>query len=85
MSARKPVSLQEAILRRARDLAGGVSYLAKHLSVSADELDAMLHGQVAIPSWLVLRTIDFVNEMAVRGLQTAGFPTEEENQQGAKH
>jgi hypothetical protein len=56
------ISVQASLLRRARDLAGGVSLLAKALQVSAYDLDDMLHGKAPIPTWLFLRAVDYVNE-----------------------
>ena len=82
----KPKSVQEAVLRRARDLAGGVSYLAKHLHVSAADLDAMLHGVETIPSWVVLRAMDFINEAESRGITPPGFPPDwQERPPDTKH
>ena len=81
----KPKSLQEAILRRASDLAGGVSYLAKHLQVSATDLDAMMHGAEAIPSWVTLRAMDFVNEAESRGITPPGYPADWQEQRGTEH
>jgi hypothetical protein len=66
------VSVQAALLRRARDLAGGVSLLARVLQVSANELDDMLHGKTPIPTWLFLRGVDYVNEVEQAGI---GAPT----------
>ena len=48
----KPKSLQEAILRRASDLAGGVSYLAKHLQVSATDDSSPETGECCGPAAL---------------------------------
>jgi hypothetical protein len=62
------VSVQAALLRRARDLAGGVSLLAKALQVSAYDLDDMLHAKAAIPTWLFLRAVDYVNDVEQAGL-----------------
>jgi hypothetical protein len=66
------VSVQAALLRRARDLAGGVSLLAKALQVSAYDLDDMLHAKAAIPTWLFLRAVDYVNDV-----EQAGIPPRE--------
>jgi hypothetical protein len=59
---RMHVSVQTALLRRARDLAGGVSLLAKALQLSAYELDDMLHAKTPVPTWLFLRAVEYVNE-----------------------
>jgi hypothetical protein len=48
-------------LHRARDVAGGVSYLSKTIQISAIDLDDMLHGRAAIPNWVFLRAVDYVN------------------------
>jgi hypothetical protein len=55
-------SIQQATLRRARDLAGGVSFLARRIGVSADVLDAMIHGRDDTPAWIFLRAADYINE-----------------------
>jgi hypothetical protein len=57
-------------LRRARDLAGGVSLLGRVLQVSADALDDMLHGKSPIPTWLFLRAVDYVNDAEQAGIST---------------
>jgi hypothetical protein len=62
------VSVQAALLRRARDLAGGVSLLGRALEVSAYELDDMLHGKTQIPTWLFLRGVDYVNDVEQAGI-----------------
>ncbi len=76
----KFLTLQHAALRRARDLAGGVSYLAKHLHLTANDLDDMLHGREPIPTWVFLRAVDFVNEAESRGAPPPGFPEDWEEQ-----
>ncbi len=55
-------SIQQATLRRARDLAGGISFLARRIGVSADVLDAMMHGRQDTPAWIFLRAADYINE-----------------------
>jgi len=70
----RPKSLQHAALLRARDFAGGVSHLGRKIGIGADSLDAMLHGTVAIPSWLFLRLVDYLNEVETSGAQPRDFP-----------
>lgn len=67
-------TLQQVALRRARDYAGGVSYLSHKLSISAHDLDAMLCGNERIPMWVFLRAIDFLNEAESRDTPPPGFP-----------
>jgi hypothetical protein len=67
-------SIQVAALRRARDLAGGVSYLARKLGIGANALDDMLHDKEPVPSWVFLRAVDFINEAATSGATPPGFP-----------
>jgi hypothetical protein len=62
------ISVQAGLLRRARDLAGGVSLLARALQVSADDLDDMLHAKTPVPTWLFLRAVDYVNEKERAGI-----------------
>ena len=64
-------TVQQATLRRARDLAGGVSLLAHKVGVSANDLDAMMHGLKRTPSWVLLRVADFINDMELQGLSRA--------------
>jgi hypothetical protein len=70
----KKSSLQVAALGRARDLAGGVSYLARKLGIGANALDNMLHEKEPVPSWVFLRAIDFINEAETAGRTPPGFP-----------
>lgn len=68
------ITIQHATLHRARDLAGGVSFLARKLQVPPDELDDMLHGRSAIPSWIFLRAVDYVNEHETSSNGLPGSP-----------
>ena len=61
-------SLQQAALKRARDIAGGVTFLGRAIQIPADALDAMIHGRAAIPTWLFLRVVDYVNEAEAKGM-----------------
>jgi len=65
-------SVQQAALRLARDLAGGISFLARHLGLPANDLDAMMHGREKTPTWVFLRAVDFINE--VQQYERPGFP-----------
>lgn len=67
-------TLQQLALRRARDLAGGVSYLSQKVGVGAHDLDAMLHGAAKIPTWVFLRTVDFINDAESASIPPRGFP-----------
>ena len=67
-------NLQQAVLAYARDLAGGVTYLARKVGMGADSLDAMLHGAEPIPSWVFLRAVDFVNEAREQKTSPRGLP-----------
>jgi hypothetical protein len=58
----RQISIQQATLYRARDLAGGVTHLSRALLVGMNELDDMLHDRMQIPNWLFLRAVDYVNE-----------------------
>jgi hypothetical protein len=67
-------SLQVAALKRARDLAGGVSYLARKLGIGVNSLDDMLHDKEPVPSWVFVRAVDFINEAETTGATPPGFP-----------
>ena len=67
-------TLHQVVLRRARDLAGGVSYLSLRLGVSAHDLDAMMPGKDIVPMWLFLRAVDFINEAESQKTLPPGFP-----------
>lgn len=58
----RSISIQQATLRRARELAGGVNPLSRALHVATNDLDDLLAGRAAIPPWLFLRAVDYVNE-----------------------
>ena len=67
-------SLQRAALHVARDLAGGVTYLARKLGVGVNSLDEMLHGKTEVASWVFLRAVDFINEERDESYIPPGFP-----------
>jgi hypothetical protein len=70
----RPKTLQQAALLRARDLAGGVSYLGRHLGIGAAALDAMLACTEEIPTWVFLRVVDYINDAEASGTTPPGFP-----------
>jgi hypothetical protein len=78
----RQISIQQATLYRARDLAGGVSYLSRALLIGANELDEMLHGRMQIPSWIFLRAVDYVNENETHPDAPLGAPPGHRNSQG---
>jgi hypothetical protein len=80
----KNQSIQVASLSRARDLAGGVSYLARKLGVGANSLDAMLVGREEMPFWVFLRAIDFINDAEMSGSVPPGFPADWQEQLGGR-
>ena len=67
-------SIQLAALKRCRDLAGGVSFLARKIGIGSDSLDGMLHENEPIPDWIFLRAVDFLNEAEAAGTTPPGFP-----------
>jgi len=54
--------IQHAILERASELAGSVERLAQVLLIPPEALHTYLRGD-PIPTWLFLRTVDYVNEV----------------------
>lgn len=62
-------SVYLAALRRARDLAGGVSFLSGKTGFNAETLDAMLHGREEIPGWVFLRVWDYINDAEAEALR----------------
>jgi hypothetical protein len=64
----RPKTLQQAAMKRALDLAGGVTFLSNKVGVSAYALDAMLSGTEEIPMWLFLRVVDYINEAEAAGV-----------------
>lgn len=63
-----------AALKRARDLAGGVSYLARRLGVGVDSLDAMIQGREEMPAWVFIHAVDFIQQADEAGAVPPGFP-----------
>lgn len=63
-----------AALKRARDLAGGVSYLARRLGVGANALDAMIQAREAVPAWVFIKAVDFIQSADDSGALPPGFP-----------
>jgi hypothetical protein len=68
------LSLQQAALKRAIDLVGGVSQLGLALEVAANDLDIFMAGREATPNWLFLRVVDFLNEMETAATLDLRFP-----------
>ena len=66
--------MEQLVLRRARDLAGGVSLLSHKIGVRALDLDHFIQGHEPIPQWLLLRALDFLGEAEDR--VPPGFPTD---------
>lgn len=67
-------TVQQATLRRARDLAGGVSYLGRKLGVGVNALDAMLCGKEETPQWVFLKAAEFVARAEEAKVTPPGFP-----------
>jgi hypothetical protein len=67
-------TVQQVALRYARDLAGGVTFLARLIRIPTLNLDEMLHGREAIPNWVFLRVVDFINETEAKGAKPPGLP-----------
>lgn len=51
---------QLAVLKHARDVADGVTYLSQDVGLGADYLDAMLQEREPIPEWVFLRVMDYL-------------------------
>lgn len=64
----------QATLRRARDLAGGVSYLGRKLGIGVNALDAMIHGNQETPQWVFLQAAEFVADAETARETPPGFP-----------
>jgi CheY-like chemotaxis protein len=67
-------TVRQATLRRARDLAGGVSYLGRKLGIGVNSLDAMIHGNQETPQWVFLQAAEFVAEAESVRETPPGFP-----------
>ena len=61
-------------LKRARDLAGGVSFLARRLGVGVNALDAMIQGHEAVPAWVFIKAVDFIQHADDTAATPPGFP-----------
>lgn len=73
-SAKVKETVQQATLRRARDLAGGVTYLGRKLGVGVNALDAMLCGKEETPQWIFLKAAEFVARSEEAKVTPPGFP-----------
>lgn len=69
-------TVRQATLRRARDLAGGVSFLGRQLGVGVNALDAMLWGREETPGWVFLRAAEFVADAEAAKRLPPGFPSD---------
>jgi hypothetical protein len=67
-------TIHQVALRRARDLAGGVTYLSHQIGVRANDLDDFIHGKERVPEWLFLRVIDYLQAGEEKGITPPGFP-----------
>lgn len=65
---------EQATLRRARDLAGGVSYLAHQLGVGSSLLDLMMAGVIQTPDWVFERAAAVVAEAERDNAPPRGLP-----------
>ncbi len=66
-----------ATLKRARQMAGGTPELGRALGIGRTSLEAMLLEREAIPTWLFLRIVDYINDAEARqgsGSGGAGGP-----------
>ena len=68
------VAVRRAGIERCRDLAGGVSFLARKIGIGSNSLDSMLHEKEPIPDWIFLRAVDFLNDAEAAGTTPPGFP-----------
>jgi hypothetical protein len=75
-------SVYQATLRRARDLAGGVSYLARSLGIGVYALDAMIQGAETVPTWVFVRAVDYINEVEARSTPPPGLPANWQDMDG---
>lgn len=69
-------TVHQATLRRARDLAGGVSYLGRKLGIGVNSLDAMIHGNQEVPQWVFLQAAEFVADAETARETPPGFPAD---------
>ena len=67
-------TIQQAALRLARDLAGGVSYLSSELGVPANTLDDLIQAREPVPHLLFLRVADYIATAQQRKDPPPGLP-----------
>ena len=67
-------TIQQAALRLARDLAGGVSYLSAELGMPANALDDLIQGKGHVPHSLFLRVADYIATARQRKDPPPGLP-----------
>jgi hypothetical protein len=70
----RPISDPVAVLKKARELAGGVTFLGRRIGVGASQLDRYLHGQEPVPETVFRRALDFLSETSTPGYVPPGFP-----------
>src|SRR4051812_29196030 len=70
----RPIPDPGAVLKKARELAGGVSFLSRHIGVSAAQLDLYLHGQEQVPETVLRRGVGFLCDVSHPGDAPPGFP-----------
>jgi len=70
----RPIPDPVAVLKKARELAGGVTFLGRRIGVGASQLDLYLHGQEAVPETVLRRAFDFLSEASTPGYVPPGFP-----------
>jgi hypothetical protein len=51
-----------------------VSFLARLIQMPTLNLEDMLHERVAIPNWVFLRAVDFINECEAQSIAPPGMP-----------
>lgn len=67
-------TVRQATLRRARDLAGGVSFLGRKLGIGVNALDAMIHGNQDTPQAIFLQAAEFIANAETSKATPPGFP-----------
>lgn len=67
-------TIQQAALRLARDLAGGVSYLSLELGTPANVLDDLIQGREPVPHALLMRVAGYIAAAQQRKEPPPGLP-----------
>jgi hypothetical protein len=76
----KESTIHVSALKRARDLSGGVTYLARKLGIDAKVLDAMMTEKEPVPKWLFMQVVQFITEAESTGKTPPGFPEDWEKE-----